>query len=123
MASLGVLQGREKGNGGELAALIRVHDCRSTMPSKGFAQRLQARRCLQRHREPLREHLAAEPVDNHHQIQTAKRKNRDPPQDQGPHRVRLDPRESLNLQILLYNSRWNLGGQYVAIFLTGQFWP
>ena len=46
---LGVLQGRENGNGGELAALIRVHDCRPTMPSEGFAQRLHARRRLQRH--------------------------------------------------------------------------
>ena len=92
------------------------------MPSQGFAQRLQARLRLQRYREPPPEYLAAEPVDNHHQIQTAKRKNRDPPQDEGPHRVRLDPRKSLNLQILLYNSRWNLGGQYVAIFLTVKFW-
>ena len=33
---LGVLQGREKGNGGELAALIRVHAFRLTMPSQGF---------------------------------------------------------------------------------------
>ena len=45
---LGVLQGREKGDGGELAALIRVHDFRPPMPSQGFAQRLHARRRLQR---------------------------------------------------------------------------
>ena len=65
---LGVLQGREKGDGGELAALIRVHDFRPPMPSQGFAQRLHARRRLQRNREPPREHLAAEPVDDRHQI-------------------------------------------------------
>ena len=38
------------------------------MPSQGFAQRLHARLRLQRHREPPREPLAAEPVDNRHQI-------------------------------------------------------
>ena len=31
---LGVLQGREKGDGGERAALIRVHDFRPTMPAR-----------------------------------------------------------------------------------------
>ena len=66
--NLSVLQDRKKGDGGELAALIRVHDFRPTMPSQGFAQRLQARLRLQRHREPPREHIAAKPVDNRHQI-------------------------------------------------------
>ena len=66
--NLGVLQGREKGDGGELAALIRVQNLRPTMPSQGFAQRLQARLRLQRNREPPRKHLAAEPVDDRHQI-------------------------------------------------------
>ena len=37
------------------------------MPSQGFAQRLHARLRLQRHQEPPREHLAAEPVDDRHQ--------------------------------------------------------
>ena len=36
--NLGVLQGREKGNGAARAALIRVHDFRPTMPRQGFAQ-------------------------------------------------------------------------------------
>ena len=70
---LGVLQRREKGDGGELATLIRVHDLRRAMSSQGFAQRLHARPCLQRHREPPREHLAAEPVDDRHQIHKSPR--------------------------------------------------
>ena len=51
-----------------MAALIRVHDLRRAMSSEGFAQRLHARPRLQRNREPPREHLAAEPVDDRHQI-------------------------------------------------------
>ena len=35
--NLSVLQDRKKGDGGELAALIRVHNFRPTMPSQGFA--------------------------------------------------------------------------------------
>ena len=57
--------------------LIRVHDFRPTMPSQGFAQRLQARLRLQRHREPPSEPLAAEPVDNRHQRHA-------PPRAMGP---------------------------------------
>ena len=36
--NLGVLQGREKGDGGELAALICVQNLGGAIPSQGFAQ-------------------------------------------------------------------------------------
>ena len=65
---LGRLQGHQKGPRGELAALIRVHDLWRAMPRQGVAERFHARLRLERNREPPGEHLAAEPVDDRHQI-------------------------------------------------------
>ena len=66
--NLGVLHGRQKGDGGERAALIGVQALGGAIPSQRFAQRRHARPRLQRHRELPREHLAAEPVNDRHLI-------------------------------------------------------